>query len=217
VGVVEIPASDGEVRADTIRDAIATRYGWHVLGRYFERTAYVELERRQEGDAWSWWRGDTLVARARADSSAEALVALHDAIGWETLLAELSPREHPLVERAWTTLDRVASRLRGEDDGRERGMPRRRVFELGERATGVVLGARNVAVELRAANTVVASTEYVVGRAGIVSGRALRNAATEAADATLLRVVVREALIGAPLDRTPLRERLARVRSRGVS
>jgi len=123
----------------------------------------------------------------------------------------------PLVRPLWSqALDRMTALLRGDDDGRERGMPRRHVVELGEPTRRVVLGARNVAVELRAANSVVGSTEFVVGRAGIVSGRALRTAATDAADTALLRVVVREALLGAPLDRTPLLERLARVRQGGT-
>jgi hypothetical protein len=95
-------------------------------------------------------------------------------------------------------------------------MPRRRTVAVGAPSPAFIFGRRNVAVELRIGSTLVTSVEYVVGRAGIASGRALRDAVTAAAGASLYRAVVREALLGAPLDATSLPERLARGRARAI-
>ena len=118
------------------------------------------------------------------------------------------------VQRA---IDRLASHVRGSDDGRTRGMPRRIVLDAGAVNPRVVFGARNIEVQLRVAGALVSSAEYVVGPIGIATGRALRTAATDAAGMTLCRAVVRHALLGAPLGGASLRERLGRVRPEGAS
>lgn len=217
LGRIELPVAGGRVPAETIRAAIANEFASAILARYFARTAYAPLERRTESTGWSWWRGERLVARAEGKATNDSLVALaalHDAIGWETLVEALFPSAHPLVEAAWKSIDRLVESLRDHDDGRAHGMPRRRSIEVGDRLPAFVFGRRNVTVELRIGDTVVSSMEYVVGRAGIATGRALRGAVTDAAFTSLSRAVVREALIGVPLDATPLRERMARGRAR---
>jgi hypothetical protein len=216
LGLVELPTTEGRVRADAVRASIADRFAWIILARYFARTAYARLDRRADTEGWSWWRGGRLVARVRAGSADDALVALHDAIGWTTLLEALWPAKHPLLDGASRTIDRLAAVVRRHDDGREHGMPRRRTVAVGARSPAFILGRRNVAVELRIGSAVVTSVEYVVGPAGIASGRALRDAVTAAAGASLYRAVVREALLGAPLDATSLPERLARGRARAI-
>jgi hypothetical protein len=87
------------------------------------------------------------------------------------------------------------------------------VLELGAPGPRLTLGTRNIAAELRVGDTVVSSVEYVVGPSGIATGRALRRALTDAAGMALCRAVVRDALLGAPLDRVPLRERIALART----
>ncbi|HEV7991507.1 MAG TPA: hypothetical protein VGP25_06750 [Gemmatimonadaceae bacterium] len=128
----------------------------------------------------------------------------------DALADELWPRAHPLADALGGVIDAVAALARRNDDGRRRGMPRRLVIDVGGRIPAFVLGRRNVRIELRLGDAVASSVEYVVGPAGIASGHALRAAAIDASAASLERVVVREALLGLPLDRTPLRERLAR-------
>ena len=215
LGAIELPVMNGRVTATVIRDAIAERFAWIVLGRYFERTRYADLESRPDESGWSWWRGRQLVARVHASTPQEARRALHDAIGWRTLRDELRDPAHPIVEAAERAIDRVVSALRRSDDGRTHGMPRRMVFELGARGPRLTLGSRNIAAELRIAGETVSSMEYVVGPARVATARAIRAALIDAAGMPLCRVVVRELLLGAPLDAVPLRERIAR-RRRGA-
>jgi glycosyltransferase involved in cell wall biosynthesis len=216
LGAIELPVTGERVTAGAIREALAERFAWIVLGRFFERTAYADLEVRAEGDGWTWWRGRERVAHVRARGPDEARAALHDAIGWTTFLDALRGPVNPLVEGAQRAIDRLTAGVRRGDDGRTRGMPRRVVVEVGEPGPRLTLGARNIAAELRVAGTVVSSVEFVVGPAGIATGRALRIALTDAAGMALCRAVVRDALLGAPLDRTPLRERLARARRKDI-
>ena len=216
LGQVELPASEGLVRAEAISAAIANQFAWVILARYFARTAYASLERRSDSSGWSWWRGRRLVARVSGGTPDDALAALHDAIGWMTLIDTLWPAKHPILDAASSAIDRLAGLFRRNDDGREYGMPRARTIDVESRPSAFVFGRRNVAVDLRIGDLVVSSVEYVVGPAGIASGRALHAAAIDAAGASLTRAVVREALIGSPLDATPLRERLARGRARAM-
>ncbi|MEO8560624.1 MAG: hypothetical protein ABI601_01025 [bacterium] len=217
LGQVELPASEGLLRAEVIRASIADQFAWVLLARYFARTAYAPLQRRSESTGWSWWNGGRLVARVNAGTPEDdPLAALHDAIGWKTLIDALWPAEHPLVVATSSAVDRIAGLVRGTDDGREHGMPRSYVIDVGSRLPAFVFGRRNVAVDLRIGDVVVSSVEYVVGPAGIASGRALRTAVIEGAGPSLARAVVREAVIGMPLDATPLRERLARGRARAL-
>jgi glycosyltransferase involved in cell wall biosynthesis len=215
LGAIELPVAEGRVTHAAIRDALAERFAWTVLGRYFERTSYADLELRPDGGGWSWWRGRQRVAHVRARGPDEARTALHDAIGWRTFLDELRGPVNPLVDRALGAIDRFASGLRQGDDGRTRGMPRRVALEAGEPGRRLVFGTRNIAAELRVSGAVVSEVEYVVGPTGIATERALRAALTDAAGMALCRAVVRDALLGAPLDRTSLRERIARARRNG--
>lgn len=212
LGTVELSVADGRATATAIREALAERFAWTVLGRHFERSAYADFTLRSEGGGWSWWRGRERIAHVRARDPDEARAALHDVVGWKTFLDELQGPVNPVVDAALRALDRLALRVRGSDDGRTRGMPRRVVLEAGARNPGVALGTRNIEVQLRVAGTVVSAAEYVVGPIGITTGRALRAAATDAAGMALCRAVVRHALLGAPLDGAPLRARLARAR-----
>jgi glycosyl transferase family 2 len=127
-----------------------------------------------------------------------------------TLVDQLWAPDPVLVTWAMRVIDRIAASIRGNDDGRHRGMPRPLVVEVGRRVPWFTFGARNIAAELRVANVPVAATEIVVGRARVLTAKTLRAALTGVAGDALARVVVRELLLGVPFDRTPLRERLAR-------
>ena len=56
-GVIELPVCDGVVSAFVLRDAIADRFAWPLLGRFFERTLYRDVEFRRDDDGWTAWRG----------------------------------------------------------------------------------------------------------------------------------------------------------------
>ena len=184
LGVMELCSTEGCVDAAAIRDAVADRFGWPILGRFFERTLHTDPAR-------------------------------HDTDGWSTLLSQLWSPDPPPVARASRMIDRAAAWFRRGDDGRSHGMPRRLIVEAGARVPPLLLGRRNIDVELRVAGVRVASAEIAVGRAGVTTGTALRAALADAAGVALCRVVVREALLGAPFDgTTSLRERIERARAR---
>jgi len=171
LGALELAVAGGRVSSSAIKQAIADAHAWRILGRFFERTLGDESGGEQH------------------------------AIGRGTLADQLWERDPPVVARAMRIIDRIASAIRGDDDGRRRGMPRPRIVEAGGRVPWLTFGARNVAAQLRVAGEPVASTEIVVGKAGVLTASALRAAVVDAAGDALAHVVVRDLLLGAPFQR----------------
>jgi peptidoglycan/xylan/chitin deacetylase (PgdA/CDA1 family)/GT2 family glycosyltransferase/SAM-dependent methyltransferase len=185
VGTVELPVCDGVVTGRALADAIAAEFAWPILGRYFARTVYREL--RLEPQSWgvSVWRGERRLAESVDPDDAEAL---HDAVGWAVLLADL------FDEPAGGETRRVAASTAVVDvsDPPAHLVTRRPALDVVATAGGAALGLVRVPVE-----------------DGVAGAAALRAAITTAAGFELARVAVREAIVGRPLaGGGSLRERL---------
>lgn len=208
LGTLLLPAIDGRVRADVAADAIADRYGWAILGRFFEAGIYRDLETRQKDGTRILFRGRVRLGPALEDGA--DLAALHDHIGWTIFLQEL-----------WGAPDQP---LADFYDPEARDAARRRA------ATIVCAPGDWIEVDVaidpprfrcrRAANGAAEPVHVIVAIGGArlatleLSGQdldpaRLRAAITDVGGFELCRVAVREGLLGFPLDPSvSLRERL---------
>jgi peptidoglycan/xylan/chitin deacetylase (PgdA/CDA1 family) len=206
-GVVELPACDGVVSAFVLRDAIADRFAWSLLGRFFERTLYRDVEFRPDDGGWTAWRGGRCVARALSDDPRERADALHDAIGWTAFMREL-----------WGPLPLhigALRRIRSAFRSRRRGATGSLGW-LGVEASGSTpdpwrrRGAARIAVAFTVGGAGVAVVE--MSAADAPDALALRRVLEDSTRFELCRVAVREGLVGVPWDHPgTLRDRLAAV------
>lgn len=206
LGTLELPVCDGRVLERVIRDAIADRFGWRILGEYFKRTRYSRLEMRREAAGWSAYDASRRLAGELPDDADERLVALHELIGWSVLLDELAP-PLGLVGTLGDLADRVVRRLAPSTPSSNANEPARWVvIEASEPPPSLLRATRGLLAELRVGGAPVAASRV---SAGLVGGRRLRTDAIDAAGFELCCAVVREALLGRPLaDGESIRERL---------
>jgi len=191
LGEIVLPICDGRIDPEMLANAIAATFGWTILGRYFARHVYPrltreEIERRMSNEA------SGLPASLRSGEP-----ALHDAIGWSSLLvalwgdcedlyAPLPEIQSDAADRAPVTVEIGAAlpRLEGLDDA--------------------------ALVALQSAG----SSEglfLVPAEDGIISPKRLASAVTQAVGFDLCRIVVRDALVGFSADDPgSIAERLAR-------
>lgn len=191
LGEIALPICDGRIDPDVVADAIVAQFAWTILGRYCARHLYPrlgrdEMERRRASEA------GPLPASPRSDDP-----ALHDAIGWSSLLIALWGDSEdiyaPLAEVAFD--DTPSARLRIE-----LGAPLQTLEAPGDAAL----------IELRSAG----GSEglfLVPAEAGRISPKRIAAAITQTLGFDLCRIVVRDALIGVSADDgASIAERLAR-------
>jgi peptidoglycan/xylan/chitin deacetylase (PgdA/CDA1 family)/SAM-dependent methyltransferase len=187
LGSVELPVVGGSVSAYVLEDAVAARFAWQILGRFFAATVY----------------GGGRGARPPGDDHRAALALLHDDIGWVTFLQELWGRPGWPRSRFYDpTFDDPAARAltleagsftcEVSDDPPDVSAPPARRLPLLLTVGGIALGTVTVPVNR-----------------GRVRGQAMRAAIIAAIGFELCRAAVRGALLGSPLeDGRSLRERL---------
>jgi peptidoglycan/xylan/chitin deacetylase (PgdA/CDA1 family)/2-polyprenyl-3-methyl-5-hydroxy-6-metoxy-1,4-benzoquinol methylase len=198
LGTLVLPLFRGRMPAPVLADAIAARFAWVILGRFFEHGVYR--------------RGDLPPAGTGASvEEGEARTAAHDRVGWSVFLQELWGRpgwpESAFYDPA--AVDDSDAAVHDAGSGRF-------VFEVSHDATGV----RTVEPAVHVAATVGGAAVGIVAvpaLAGSVRAQALRSAVNHALGFELCRAVVREGLLGLPLsDPTPLRARLAAAAARAA-
>ena len=210
LGVIELPACDGIVSAFVLRDAIADRFAWPVLGRFFERTIYRDVEFRRDNDGWAAWRGNLCVARALSDDPRERADSLHDAIGWTAFTEQLWG---PLVRAAdpprISALERIRRIVHAyRDRGRDvRGWLRIEASDSAPDPPRQENGT-SIPVAFTVGGAGVAVVE--ISAADVPDALALRRALEYSTGFELCRVAVREGLVGISWDDPgTLRDRLA--------
>lgn len=162
VGTLELPICAETVPAVVLKDAIADRFAWQILERFFAATVYPEQE------------------------SAEALSALHDGAGWDTLLRE-SWEESESAETPHPENGRVAIEI---------SAPIPSLRHLGAEASIEVLVGG------------VAAGVFRFPPESLLTAKSTRSALNDALGYELCRAVVREAIIGRQPDSRGLRDRL---------
>jgi peptidoglycan/xylan/chitin deacetylase (PgdA/CDA1 family) len=94
VGRVAMPICDGTIPPRLLADRVAERIPWQVLGAWFGRHVYRELEVEENDGTSRILRGGALLAEAGAapPRGAERLDWLHEEVGWTVMLQELFRR-----------------------------------------------------------------------------------------------------------------------------
>jgi glycosyltransferase involved in cell wall biosynthesis/peptidoglycan/xylan/chitin deacetylase (PgdA/CDA1 family) len=83
---IDLPAFDAVVPQLVVRDAIADRHAWRILGRFLEPLVYDRCDWRTDQEDVSAWLDGRCLARGLPQADAEHRAALHDVAGWALFL-----------------------------------------------------------------------------------------------------------------------------------
>lgn len=100
LGILELPIFDGFILGSVLADAIASRFAWMILKRFFERNIYPNLIIKRTKKGLSIWRNNLCLADGLPDTTSQPLpsslsqeptcwATAHDQIGWTIFLQEL--------------------------------------------------------------------------------------------------------------------------------
>ncbi|MDQ3517256.1 MAG: polysaccharide deacetylase family protein, partial [Gemmatimonadota bacterium] len=181
-----------------LRDAIADRFAWQIIGRFFERSIYVHCEMRKGARGWSAWLDGTLLAEGLPDGDAERRTALHDKAGWDVFLHEL-----------WEGAARPSRTVVAQVSDVAKSQQGWLTVEASAPFPDIVPKSTPLYLQLLigGAGTSAVSFTRDIHRLGAES---IRKTLTDESGYELCRVAVREGLLGAPLSgATSLRARLA--------
>ncbi|RYD34186.1 MAG: hypothetical protein EOP85_20060, partial [Verrucomicrobiaceae bacterium] len=87
LGVLFLPVFGGLLPATVMKDAIAARFSWAILNRFFKEYLYPNLQFNRDGESLTVSRNDQVLASGIKDSSDPA--AVHNAVDWTLFLQEL--------------------------------------------------------------------------------------------------------------------------------
>lgn len=202
LGLVVLPVIDGQLSRAVVRDAIAARFAWPLLGGLFSAQIYPHLLDEQAGEEWTVRRALLLGDKRPAPEE------LHDRIGWAVLLQEL------LGLPNWPS-GRFYDETAPHPNSAERGsnLPRASVeLSLPLPTFTAISGTLDIEVTVGGARLLSLQLGAQEGRnAGVVSSARIRAATLDQAHLELARVAAREGIVGYHGDGdVPLRERLRR-------
>ncbi|NJN00076.1 MAG: methyltransferase domain-containing protein, partial [Phormidesmis sp. RL_2_1] len=187
LGMIELPVCDGLVSAWVLTDAIATRFYWQILERFFQHTLYSKAPYSKQPNA----------------QHRSTVAHNHEEWGWTAFLRELWGYPQWLVADFYKTRKRDGKSPQKQADNGwitiEVSAPLPQITVQSSRlhiiptVGGIAIGVISIPVK----------NNYI-------SSQALRVAITTDGNVELCRACVREALIGRSLmDPTSLRARLA--------
>lgn len=233
LGTVLLPVCDGAVSGEVLRDAIAARYPWEILGEFFQRTLYPSLRFRQEPSGVSVWRNHLCLAEA-LPSGANLQVETHHRIGWTVFLQELWNRPHwPesffYYQQGWKRALRelqlnLQQRRWALPQGLALATPCRSVsdgwitVELTEALPQIQWAARSPAADHPTLNLIPTLGGIPLGIIPLtlpenrLQPQALRALIIRECATELVVAAVREGILGQPLTGEPLRQRLQKQR-----
>lgn len=203
IGVIELPICEGLVPSHVLADAIAARFAWPILARFFEHTVYRDLRIEREPTGLSVRRGALLLGGELPDNGDTFWSQLHDRVGWTVFLQEIWgkpawPRERfydPQAPEEATTRYRAANNWPAVEVSRD--LPD---LQVSGRKLDVVLTVGGVAL----------GVVTVPVKRNTVRAQELRVALTRTSGFELCRAAVREGLLGQPMaSPASLRDRLA--------
>jgi peptidoglycan/xylan/chitin deacetylase (PgdA/CDA1 family) len=232
IGTLELPVAGGVVLNYVLADAIAAMFSWPILGRFFERTLYPNLNIEKDDSGLTLLRGDRRLASGLPDNAPLSWQALHDCIGWAVFLQEVwgCPdralgwfyQDHPpvapttggwrrAVRAAWKGVGRLApassapntaAPLRVDGD--------RLAVEISAPLSGVEVAGPRLDVLLTVGGVALGVIPIHV-RNNLVRAEVLRARLTQESGLELCRAAVREGILGKPItgEPTSLRARLA--------
>ncbi len=200
LGPVILPVIDGQLSRAVVRDAVAARFAWPLLGRLFSVQIYSRLQDGQAGEHWAARRALLLGDEQLAPEE------LHDRIGWTVLLQEL------LGLPDWAS-DRMQDETapHPHSNRQELSSPAE-IVELSLPLPSFTGVSGPVEIDVTVGGARLLSFRLGPGKGvdrGVVSSGRIRAATLQRADLELARIAAREAIIGyRGAGDAPLRERL---------
>lgn len=169
IGALTLPFIDGTVSAWILKDAIAAKYAWQILQRFFSLTVYSDESYHRGQESWE---------------------ALHNRIGWDVFLQQLWNRPHWGAEAFYTPSapDETAARSEAE-----KGQPVR--VEISEPLASFSVATPVVDVRYSVAGLPVDVLELPVKK-GLLTAQEIRAALCQSTGFELCRICVREGLLG---------------------
>lgn len=90
LGAIELPVYDRVLPRYILTDAIADRFAWQILDRYFEHSVYPGLNIVRERNGFSIWRKNTRLTNIITNEKAQTIrQKMHDKIGWMVFMQEI--------------------------------------------------------------------------------------------------------------------------------
>jgi peptidoglycan/xylan/chitin deacetylase (PgdA/CDA1 family) len=204
LGTVELPICDEMVPGRVIADAIVADYAWTILGRFFERTLYPQLDVKRADNGVSVWRGGLCLTDGLKEYESEFWMSAHNRIGWAVFLQEI-----------WGRPDWSGSRFYDSKAVRDAEPPTVvagdwHALEVSNDLSNVAVSGSELTVVPMVGGVAVGAITVSTGQE-VITADQLRIAMTEQAGFELCRAAVREGLLGKPLSAAPtsLRNRLA--------
>ncbi len=194
LGNLEIPVIVNEVSRHLLADAIAERFAWQILDRYFPRAIDPDSEDSHD---------DEILLETPDDTVDRLGTTLREKVIWTIFLQQLWDRPD------WTT-DRFYDPGAVDEHARER-------IDLNDREWIAIEISDELPdiVTHRAAQIVLTAAGIAFGAItlsptdGIITSQHLRAAISQTGGVELCRICVREAVIGQPFAGPNLRHRLA--------
>ncbi|MHA6249058.1 polysaccharide deacetylase family protein [Pontibacter sp. CAU 1760] len=186
LGTLELPICDGNVPERLLRDAIAAKFAWQILGKYLAQTTYRYIPSD----------------KPQTTTSSDYDEQVHNELGWQEFLRQL-----------WGKPEMTTAEFYNPSKSKDKGTHQLeytalQCVEISGDLPTIVAAVPEVHITFTAGGIRAGVVSLPVTE-GKVTAHALRAAITSAANFELCRICVREALIGSPLDaRTTLREKL---------
>jgi peptidoglycan/xylan/chitin deacetylase (PgdA/CDA1 family)/2-polyprenyl-3-methyl-5-hydroxy-6-metoxy-1,4-benzoquinol methylase len=201
LGSIELPICDGLVPSYVLVDAIAAEFAWTILGRFFQRTVYREIEVRKDPQGISIWRAGLCLTDRFADNDHDVSQLIHDRAGWTIFLQELWGHPDWPQARFYEPYPETSSTWRCNNGGWLR-------VDVSEDIPDLEVSSRELHVVLTVGGSAIGAVTVPVAE-NTVNASMLKAALTSAGGFELCRAAVREGLIGKPIDEAgPLRTRL---------
>ena len=192
LGSIELPVCDGFVPSYVLVDAIAAEFAWPILGRFFQRTLYREIEVRKDPQGVSIWRADLCLTDRFADDDHSVSQLIHDKAGWTIFLQELWGRPDWPQAHFYEPQSGDPSTRRCNNGGWL-------TIDVSEDVPDLVVSSQKLDVVLTVGGSAIGVVTVPVTE-NTVSASMLRAALTRAGGFELCRTAVREGLIGRSMD-----------------
>jgi peptidoglycan/xylan/chitin deacetylase (PgdA/CDA1 family) len=208
LGTIELPICDGRVLAWVLADALAARFAWAIVGRFFARTIYRSLRVEQDTAGISIWRDSLCLAHEPTGTKPAFWKKVHDLIGWTIFLQELWGHKEWLSDQFYDPhMLNAAAR-------REHAGEAWLTLDLADDICDIEVVGPSLDLAISVGESIIGALT-IPSDQGIVRAQSIRAAVTSATGMELCRAVVREGLIGRPFKGSdPLRARLAAAAAR---
>jgi hypothetical protein len=200
LGEIARPVCDGLVAREVVADAIAAQFAWPLLGRFFARTIYPDLDFQEQGNGFACLRDGLRLASGLTLEDC-AFAELHDRVGWTVFLQEI----WGLPDWSEDRFTKGALEIPASGIG---GTPKRMRLEIAGSLGNLDTRAGEVELSVTLGGAGLLSFR-VPARRRAVTAQQLRAAIIRKCGTELCRVAVREGIVGRLLSGPPLRARLA--------